>query len=63
MVGDSVNLKISSMKGVMRFGEKKETQSPVYVGSYEVLKCIESIAYELKLPIDWIRCIQCSMYQ
>jgi len=50
-VGDWVYLKISPMKGVMRFG-KKEKLSPRYVGSYEILKRVEKVAYELKLPIE-----------
>ena len=33
----------------MRFG-KKGKHSPRYVGPYNMLKRIESVAYELKLP-------------
>ena len=50
-VGDWVYLKISPMKGVMRFG-KKGKLSPGYVGPYEILKRVEKVAYELKLPIE-----------
>ena len=50
-VGDWVYLKISSMKGVMRFG-KKGKLSPRHVGPYEILKCVGKVAYELKLPIE-----------
>ena len=35
--GDQVYLKISPMKGVMRFG-KKVKLSPRYIGPYEVLQ-------------------------
>ncbi|WMV24817.1 hypothetical protein MTR67_018202 [Solanum verrucosum] len=49
-VGDWVYLKISPMKGVMKFG-KKGKLSPRYVGPYEILKRVEKVAYELKLPI------------
>ena len=35
-VGDQVYLKISPMKGVMRFGRKGKL-SPRYVGPYEIL--------------------------
>ncbi|WMV50007.1 hypothetical protein MTR67_043392 [Solanum verrucosum] len=39
------------MKGVMRFG-KKGKLSPRYVGPYKILKCVEKVAYELKLPTE-----------
>ena len=42
-------LKISLMKGVMRFG-KKGTLSPRYVGPYEILQRICKVAYEIQLP-------------
>ncbi|WMV29938.1 hypothetical protein MTR67_023323 [Solanum verrucosum] len=42
--------KISPMKGVMRFS-KKGKLSPQYIGPYEILKCVEKVTYELKLPI------------
>ncbi|KAH0697960.1 hypothetical protein KY289_015442 [Solanum tuberosum] len=48
-VNDWVYLKISPMKGVMRFG-KKGKLSPRYVGPYRILKCIGKVAYELDLP-------------
>ena len=44
-------MKISHLKWVMRFGKKGKI-SPLYVGLYEVLKCIGSIAYDLKLPVE-----------
>ncbi|KAH0775084.1 hypothetical protein KY290_012221 [Solanum tuberosum] len=50
-VGDWVYLKISPMKGVMRFG-KKGKLSPRYVGPYEISKHVRKVAYELKLPIE-----------
>ncbi|WMV37609.1 hypothetical protein MTR67_030994 [Solanum verrucosum] len=48
-VNDSVYLKISPMKGVMRFG-KKGKLCPRYVGPYKILKRIGKVAYELDLP-------------
>ena len=42
-------LKISPMKGVVRFG-KKGKLSPRYVGPYEILQRVGKVAYELKLP-------------
>jgi len=50
-VGDWVYLKISHMKGVMRF-DRKGKLSPRYVGPYEILKRVGKVAYELKLPIE-----------
>ena len=46
---DWVFLKVSPMKGVMRFG-KKGKRSPRYVGPYKILKRIGKVAYELQLP-------------
>ncbi|KAH0655152.1 hypothetical protein KY285_030034 [Solanum tuberosum] len=50
-VDDWVFLKVSPMKGVMRFG-KKGKLSPRYVGPYRILKMIGKVAYELELPAD-----------
>src|SRR5687767_7493794 len=50
-VGDLVYLKVSPMKGVVRFG-KKGKLSPRYIGPYKILKRIGSVAYELDLPND-----------
>ena len=50
-VDDWVFLKVSPMKGVMRFG-KKGKLSPRYVGPYRILKRIGKVAYELELPAD-----------
>ena len=47
-VGDQVYLKISPMKGVMRFGRKGKL-SPRYVGPYEILQRVGEVAYELAL--------------
>jgi len=48
-VDDWVYLRISPMKGVIRFG-KKWKLSPWYVGSYQILRCIGKISYKLDLP-------------
>ena len=50
-VDDWVFLKVSPMKGVMRFG-KKGKFSPRYVGPYKILKRVGEVAYELELPAD-----------
>ncbi|XP_070003203.1 uncharacterized protein [Nicotiana sylvestris] len=49
MVGEKVLLKVSSMKGVMRFG-KKGKLSPRFNGPFEVLRRIREVAYELAFP-------------
>lgn len=48
-VGDWIFLKISPMKGVMRF-RKKGKLSPRYIGPYQILRRVGAVAYELELP-------------
>ncbi|WMV40704.1 hypothetical protein MTR67_034089 [Solanum verrucosum] len=48
-VDDWVYLKVSPMKGAMRFG-KKGKLSPRYIGPYRIVKRISNVAYELDLP-------------
>ncbi|KAF5802176.1 putative nucleotidyltransferase, Ribonuclease H [Helianthus annuus] len=48
-VGDKVLLKVSPWKGVMRFG-KKGKLSPRYIGPFEIIECVGSMAYKLNLP-------------
>ncbi|GJX29833.1 putative reverse transcriptase domain-containing protein [Tanacetum coccineum] len=47
--GDSVMLKVSPWKGVVHFG-KKGKLAPRYVGPFEILERIDSVAYQLRLP-------------
>ena len=49
--GDKVYLKISPVKGVVRFG-KKGKLSPHYVGPYGILQRVGKVAYELKFPSE-----------
>ena len=48
-VGDHVFLKISPIKGVMRFGFRGKL-SPHFVGPFEVLERMDKVAYRLALP-------------
>ena len=50
-VDDWIFLKVSPMKGVMRFG-KKGKLSPRYVGPYKILKRVSKVAYELELTAE-----------
>ncbi|XP_070025712.1 uncharacterized protein [Nicotiana sylvestris] len=49
MVGEKVLLKVSPMKGVMRFGKKGKV-SHWFIGPFEVLWRIGEVAYELTFP-------------
>ena len=48
-VGDKVFLKVSPMKGVMRFGQRGKL-SPRFVGPFEILERIGAVAYKVALP-------------
>ena len=48
-IGDNVFLKVTPMKGIMRFG-KKGKLSPRYVGPFEILDKVGDVAYRLALP-------------
>ncbi|WMV45565.1 hypothetical protein MTR67_038950 [Solanum verrucosum] len=50
-VDDWVYLKVSPIKGIMRFG-KKGKLSLLYIGLYRISKRIGIVAYELELPSD-----------
>ena len=50
-VDDWVFIKVSPMKGVMRFG-KKGKLSPRYVGPYKIFKRVVKVAYKLELQAE-----------
>ncbi|KAL4283280.1 hypothetical protein GQ457_16G008930 [Hibiscus cannabinus] len=51
VVGDRVFLKVSPWKKVMRFGRKGKL-SPRYIGPYEIVERVGSVAYRLLLPLE-----------
>ena len=44
-------LKISPMKGVVRFGKQGKLSSH-YVGPYDIFQRVGEVAYQLKLPSE-----------
>ncbi|KAL0462209.1 UNVERIFIED_CONTAM: hypothetical protein Slati_0108500 [Sesamum latifolium] len=50
-VGDKVFLKVSPWKGILRFGRQGKL-SPRYIGPYEIIERIGSLAYRLALPME-----------
>lgn len=48
-IGDMVFLKVSPMKGNMRFGRKGKL-SPTYIGPYEIIERVGNMAYCFALP-------------
>ncbi|GJS33245.1 putative reverse transcriptase domain-containing protein [Tanacetum coccineum] len=48
-VGDRVMLKVSSRKGVIRFG-KRGKLNHLYIGPFKILKRVGPMAYKLELP-------------
>lgn len=49
-VGDQVLLKVSPIRGVMRFGKKRAKLSPRFIGPFRISKRIGKVAYQLDLP-------------
>ena len=50
-VGDKVFLKVSPWRKILRFGQKGKLM-PRFIGPYEILECIGSVAYRLALPLE-----------
>nr|GEU83629.1 putative reverse transcriptase domain-containing protein [Tanacetum cinerariifolium] len=59
-VGDRVLLKVSTWKGVVRFGKKGKLASR-YVGPFKIVDCVGLIAYRLKLPQE-LSCVHDTFY-
>ncbi|GJT86424.1 hypothetical protein Tco_1068141 [Tanacetum coccineum] len=55
--GDKVMLKVSPWKGVVRFG-KWGKFNPRYVGPFNVLEKVRSVAYKLELPEELSRFVE-----
>ncbi|XP_050141046.1 uncharacterized protein LOC126616997 [Malus sylvestris] len=53
-VSDWVFLKLSSWKGVVRFGKKRKL-SPRYIGPYQIVERVGEVAYRLALPLELAR--------
>nr|XP_016461710.1 PREDICTED: uncharacterized protein LOC107785009 [Nicotiana tabacum] len=49
MVGDKVLLKVSPVKGIMRF-RRRGKLSPRFISSFEVLESVGEVAYKLVFP-------------
>ena len=47
--GDPVFLKVTPMKGILRFRQKGKL-SPRFIGSFKILERVGSVAYKLALP-------------
>ena len=50
-VKDHVFLKVSPIRGVIRFGQKKGMLSPLFIGPFEILERVGRATYTLALPL------------
>ena len=50
IVGEHILVKVSSIQGVVRFGQKRGKLSTHYIGPFEILECVGKVSYRLTLP-------------
>ena len=50
-VGDHIFLKVMPKKGVVKFGKRRKL-SPRFIGPFEILERVGSVAYRLTLPLS-----------
>ncbi|KAL6316117.1 hypothetical protein AAG906_015947 [Vitis piasezkii] len=60
--GDHVFLKVSPMKSVMRFGRKGKL-SPRFVGPFEILERVGTLAYKVALPQACLKFTMCFIFR
>ena len=51
--GGSCILKVSPLRGVMRFGKKRKL-SPRFIGPFEITQRVGKLAYRIALPPDLV---------
>ena len=61
-VGDHVFLKVLPMKSVIRFGRKGKL-SPLFMGPFEILERVGTLAYKVAFPHVCLSFIMCFMFR